>query len=50
MPYDPFKDIALVTILTTQPSALAVPANLGVNGVAERVAMAKKDPGKYNCG
>src|SRR2546423_15474618 len=26
MPYDPFKDLALITILTTQPSALAVPA------------------------
>ena len=50
MPYDPFKDIALITILTTQPSALAVPANLGVNNVAELVALIKKDPGKYNFG
>ena len=25
MPYDPFKEIALITHLTTQPSALAVP-------------------------
>lgn len=50
MPYDPFKDLALITILTTQPSALAVPANLGVNNVAELVALIKKDPGKYNFG
>src|SRR4051812_24872580 len=50
MPYDPFKDIALITILTTQPSALAVPANLGVSTVAELVALIKKDPGKYNFG
>ena len=50
MPYDPAKDIALVTILTTQPSALAVPAGLGVNSVAELVALIKKDPGKYNFG
>lgn len=50
MPYDPFKDIALITILTTQPSALAVPATLGVNNVAELVALIKKDPGKYNFG
>ncbi|TMJ02198.1 MAG: tripartite tricarboxylate transporter substrate binding protein [Alphaproteobacteria bacterium] len=50
MPYDPFKDLALITILTTQPSALAVPANLGVNSVAELVALIKKDPGKYNFG
>ena len=50
MPYDPFKDLALITILTTQPSALTVPANLGVNSVAELVALIKKDPGKYNFG
>src|SRR5438552_3925490 len=50
MPYDPFKDLALITILTTQPSALTVPANLGVNTVAELVALIKKEPGKYNFG
>ena len=50
MPYDPFKDIALITLLTTQPSALAVPANLGVNSVAELIALIKKDPGKYSFG
>ena len=50
MPYDPAKEIALITILTNQPSALAVPSSLGVNSVAELVAMLKKDPGKYNFG
>src|SRR5947209_5070284 len=50
LPYDPFKDLALITILTTQPSALTVPANLGVNSVAELVALIKRDPGKYNFG
>jgi tripartite-type tricarboxylate transporter receptor subunit TctC len=50
MPYDPFKDVALITILTNQPSALAVPANLGVNSVSELVDLLKKDPGKYNFG
>ena len=50
MPYDPFKDLALITILTNQPSALAVPANLGVNSVAELVALIRKDPGKYSFG
>jgi tripartite-type tricarboxylate transporter receptor subunit TctC len=50
MPYDPRKELALVTVLTTQPSALTVPANLPVNNVAELVAMLKKDPGKYNFG
>lgn len=50
MPYDPFRDLALITILTTQPSALAVPVSLGVNTVAELVTLIKKDPGKYNFG
>ena len=50
MPYDPFKDLALITMLTLQPAALAVPANLGVNNVTELVALIKKDPGKYNFG
>jgi tripartite-type tricarboxylate transporter receptor subunit TctC len=50
MPYDPAKEIALITVLTNQPSALAVPTSLGVNSVAELVAVLKKDPGKYNFG
>jgi tripartite-type tricarboxylate transporter receptor subunit TctC len=50
MPYDPGKELALITVLTTQPSALTVPANLPVKNVAELVAMLKKDPGKYNFG
>ena len=50
MPYDPRKDLALITVLTTQPSALTVPASLPVNNVAELIAMLKKDPGKYNFG
>ena len=50
MPYDPDKEIALITLLTNQPSALAVPASLGVSSVAELIAMLKKDPGKYNFG
>jgi len=50
MPYDPFRDVALITMLTTQPSALTVPASLGVNSVAELVALIKKDPGKFNFG
>jgi tripartite-type tricarboxylate transporter receptor subunit TctC len=50
MPYDPFRDIALITMLTLQPSALAVPASLGVSSVAELVALIRRDPGKYNFG
>jgi tripartite-type tricarboxylate transporter receptor subunit TctC len=50
MPYDPVKDIALITMLTTQPSALAVNAGLGVNSVGELVELLKRNPGKYNYG
>ena len=48
LPYDPRKDIAPVTQLVTQPSVLAVNPDLGVNSVAELVALLKKSPGKYN--
>ena len=34
LPYDPRKDIAPITQLVSQPSALAVNPNLGVNTVA----------------
>ena len=48
LPYDTNKDIAPVTQLITQPSALAVNPELKVSTVAELVALLKKDPGKYN--
>ncbi len=37
-------------MLTTQPSALVVNTGLGVNSVAELIALLKKNPGKYNYG
>ena len=48
LPYDPRKDIEPVTQLVTQPSVLAVNPALGVNSVAELVALLHKNPGKYN--
>jgi tripartite-type tricarboxylate transporter receptor subunit TctC len=50
LPYDPRKDFAYVTMVATQPSALAVNARLGVGTVAELVGLLKKNPGKYNFG
>jgi tripartite-type tricarboxylate transporter receptor subunit TctC len=50
LPYDPAKDIAPITQLITQPSALVVNNSLGVNSVAELVALLKREPGKYNFG
>jgi tripartite-type tricarboxylate transporter receptor subunit TctC len=48
LPYDPRKDIAPIAQLVTQPSVLAVNPSLGVNSVAELVALLAKNPGKYN--
>ena len=48
LPYDPQKDIAPITQLVTQPSALAVNNDLKVNTVGELVALVKANPGKYN--
>jgi len=48
LPYNPQKDIAPITQLITQPSALAVNPELKVNSVAELVALLKQNPGKYN--
>src|SRR5580700_5056756 len=50
LPYDPKKDLAFITLLATQPSALAVNNELGVGNVAELIARLKKNPGKYNFG
>src|ERR1700751_1824697 len=50
LPYDPAKDLALITMLTTQPRALVVNTSLGVNSVAELIGLLKKNPGKYNYG
>jgi tripartite-type tricarboxylate transporter receptor subunit TctC len=50
LPYDPRKDLTLITLLVTQPSALAVNTSLGVNSAAELVALIKSNPGKYAYG
>jgi tripartite-type tricarboxylate transporter receptor subunit TctC len=50
MPYDPAKDLTAITMVATQPSALAVNARLGVDSVAALIALLKKNPGKYNFG
>ncbi len=50
LPYDPRKDLALITMLVTQPSALAVNASLGVNSTKELIDLIKRNPGKYAFG
>src|SRR5262249_35974284 len=50
MPYDPAKDLALITMLATPRSVLTVHTSLGVNSVTELVELLKRNPGKYNYG
>ncbi len=50
LPYDPKKDLALITMLVTQPSALAVNTSLGVNTTRELVDLITRNPGKYTYG
>ncbi|MFX5960855.1 tripartite tricarboxylate transporter substrate-binding protein, partial [Acinetobacter baumannii] len=42
LPYDPARDIAPVTMLTSLPSVLVVPTSLNVNSVAEFLAMLQR--------
>jgi tripartite-type tricarboxylate transporter receptor subunit TctC len=50
LPYDPRKDLALITALVTQPSALAVNTSLGVNTARDLIDLIKRNPGKYAFG
>lgn len=46
--FDPIADFAPVTRMTITPLLLVVSPKLGVNSVAELVALAKKNPGKIS--
>ncbi len=50
LPYDPRKDLTLITMLVTQPSALAVNVSLGVNTAQELIDLIRRNPGKYTFG
>ncbi len=50
LPYDPLKDFAPVALLAKGPLLLVVNPKLGVNSIAELVALAKRQPGKLNYG
>jgi tripartite-type tricarboxylate transporter receptor subunit TctC len=50
LPYDPRKDLALMTLLVTQPSVLAVNSALGVNSTPALIDVIRRDPGKYAFG
>jgi tripartite-type tricarboxylate transporter receptor subunit TctC len=48
LPYDAFKDFAAICELAVSPHVFAVKPDLGVNTMKEFVALAKKDPSKFN--
>jgi tripartite-type tricarboxylate transporter receptor subunit TctC len=50
MPYDPEKDLSLITMLVTQPSALAVNTSIDVDSVPALVDLLEKNPGRYAYG
>jgi tripartite-type tricarboxylate transporter receptor subunit TctC len=48
MPYDPLKDLALISLVAKVPQILAVSTELKANSVADLVALAKARPGAIN--
>src|SRR4029078_4282425 len=50
LPYNPERDFAPISLLTTQPYVLAVSPSLPANSVAQLVAHAKANPGKLSYG
>jgi tripartite-type tricarboxylate transporter receptor subunit TctC len=50
IPYDPSKDLALITTVVKVPEVLAVHPSLPVKSLAELIAYAKANPGKINFG
>lgn len=50
LPYDPYKDLAPVSLLSTSTSLLVVPAKLPARNLAEFVALVKAQPGKHGYG
>jgi tripartite-type tricarboxylate transporter receptor subunit TctC len=50
LPYDPARDLALVTIVATMPSVLVVSNDLGAKNFADFAALLKRDRDRLNFG
>jgi tripartite-type tricarboxylate transporter receptor subunit TctC len=50
MEYDPFRELAPITLVALSPNVLVVDPKLGVNSVQEFIAYVKARPGKLNYG
>lgn len=50
LPYDPAKELRVVTVLAEMPHVVVATPNLPVRNLQELTALAKKDPGSINFG
>ena len=50
LPFDPLKDLAMVTQVTSMPHVLLATPSLPANSIKELIALSKANPGKYNFG
>jgi len=50
MEYDPFRELAPVTVVAASPNVLVVDARLGASTLQEFIALARAQPGKLNYG
>ena len=50
MPYDPFRDLAPITLAVNQPCVLVASNQSGIGSVKELIAELQKNPSKYNYG
>lgn len=48
LPYDPVRDFAPISLLTSSTNVLVVPPSLGIKTVQELIRVAKANPGKLN--
>ncbi|HMN83573.1 MAG TPA: tripartite tricarboxylate transporter substrate binding protein [Burkholderiaceae bacterium] len=48
LPYDPFKELAPVTLAAIQPNVLVVSSELGVDNIKQFFDLLRRNPGKYN--
>lgn len=50
MAYDPFKELAPITLVAQSPNVLVVDPKLGATTLADFIRIVKASPGKYNFG
>lgn len=48
MPYDPARDIELITVAASQPAVLVASSKFAADNAADLLAQLKKNPGKYS--